>query len=122
MHANGIDAVYYVVKDLDAQRALYEKIIGFAPTPVTEGKSFEWTFADGTTFGLYRSRDGAAIGSGVLFRVDDVARAMDECRSFGVRFDDDRIDETPVCRMAFAVDPEGLTFVLHERKAETVSG
>jgi predicted enzyme related to lactoylglutathione lyase len=117
MHANGIDAVYYVVKDFEAQRALYARILGFAPAPVAEGKSCEWTFSDGATFGLFRSRDGAARGSGVLFRVDDVATAVEECRGLGVRFDDDgRIDETSVCRMAYAIDPEGLTFVLHERK------
>jgi hypothetical protein len=56
-------------------------------------------------------------GGGIMFAVDDLKAAVPEFKGRGVPFEDDgAIEETPVCFMAFGTDPEGNTFILHQRK------
>ena len=115
-----VDAAYYTVKDLDKQTQFYTDLLGFAPTLAVPNVVAEWTFPGGSTFGLYKSESGESWGSGVMFAVDDVAAAVAQCKARGVKFGQDgRIEDTPVCHMAFAEDPEGLGFILHWRKDGT---
>ena len=112
-----VDAAYYTVKDLGKQTTFYSALIGFEPTLAVPDIVAEWTFPGGSTFGLYKSTEGVSSGSGVMFAVDDVAAAVVECKSRGVKFGDDgKIEDTPVCHMAFGEDPEGLGFIIHRRK------
>jgi len=118
----GLDASYYTVKDLAKQTKFYTDLLGFEPTLAVPDFVAEWTFpGGGATFGLYKSSTGESSGSGVMFAVDDVAAAVAECKARGVKFGDDgKIEDTPVCHMAFGSDPEGLDFILHHRKDGSV--
>lgn len=113
----GIDATYYLVKDLERATAFYTKLLGTAPTMAFPGMASEWTFPGGSTFGLYQPDDGWHAASGVMFSVPDMAAAIAAAKTIGVKFaDDGKIEETPVCLMAFAEDSEGNTFLLHQPK------
>jgi predicted enzyme related to lactoylglutathione lyase len=81
-----------------------------------QGAEFE--LKDGATFGVWKMSDGSfRPGGGIMFAVDDIKSAVGEFKGRGVSFEDDgAIEETPVCFMAFATDPEGNTFILHQRK------
>ncbi len=118
MHVRGIDATYYTVRDIDAQAAFYTELFGAPPENSWPGRLAEWTFADGNSFGLYRTEGKFSAHSGsVMFAVEDVARAVAEATARGVLFTEDGgITDTPVCQMAFGEDPEGNQFILHHRK------
>lgn len=52
-----------------------------------------------------------------MFAVDDVAEAVKNLQTRGVKFKKDgEVDETPVCFMAFGYDTEGNQFFLHKHK------
>lgn len=115
-----IDATYYTVKDLDKMTKFYAELIGTPPTLAVPDIVAEWTTAGGGTFGLYKSSESESSGSGIMFAVDDVAAAVAECKARGVKFGDDgKVEDTQVCHMAFGIDPEGLSFILHKRKDGT---
>ena len=118
MKVTGIDTVYYTVKDLDGCLAFYNGLLGAEPATTWPGRLAEWEFTDGNSFGLY-SHDGVTPGrnGSAMFAVADVATAVQEARSRGVKFHDNgEITDTPVCHMAFGEDPEGNQFILHHRK------
>ena len=54
-------------------------------------------------------------GHGVVFSVANFEAAVDEYRKRGVKIAP-HIEDTPVCKMAFAEDSEGNSFVIHFRK------
>ena len=113
----GVDATYYLAKDLERATEFYTKLLGFAPTNGFPGMAAEWTFPSGVTFGLYRPDDDWHPSGGVMFAVPDVKAAIAAGKAGGVTFDDDgKIEETPVCFMAFAKDSEGNSFVVHQSK------
>jgi predicted enzyme related to lactoylglutathione lyase len=115
----GYDAAYYMVKDLDRATRFYNDLLQMEPTLSVPGTISEYTFPTGETFGLYKPPEGDwEACHGLLFAVDDLATAVQDFKARGVRFDDEgKIDESPVCFMAFAMDTEGNRFVLHEHKA-----
>jgi catechol 2,3-dioxygenase-like lactoylglutathione lyase family enzyme len=112
-----VDAAYYTVKDLDKQTQFYRDLLGFEPTLKVPDVVSEWTFPGESTFGLYKSDTGQSSGSGVMFAVEDVEKAVADCKTRGVKFEDGgKVMDNPGCQMAFATDPEGLFFILHHRK------
>ncbi|HEY1654123.1 MAG TPA: VOC family protein [Candidatus Tumulicola sp.] len=113
-----IDATYYLVKDLDRATEFYTKLLGGAPAMTFPDMVAEWTFPSGASFGVYKPHEEEWRKSGgVLFSVRDLAGAVEAAKAAGVKFDDDgKIEETPVCLMAFGEDSEGNTFVLHQPK------
>jgi predicted enzyme related to lactoylglutathione lyase len=115
---NGMDASYYMVKDLPRATKFYGDLFGFEPTLAVPEMVAEWTFGTGETFGLYKSPAGDWVpGSGALFQVDDVISAVELCKSKGIKLEDGgKIEETPGCHMAFAEDTEGNHFIIHKRK------
>lgn len=116
MKANGIDAVYYTVKDLDTETKFYQELIGQEPETHMPGRLSEWTLGDGAAFGLYKT-DASGNSGMVMFNVDDVGAAVAESKKRGVHFHDNgEVTDTPVCHMAFGEDPEGNQFILHKRK------
>lgn len=117
MKVSGIDATYYTVGDVGSLTTFYTELLGSPPETQWPGLS-EWTFADGSSFGLYGMEGGADTPSGsVMFAVEDVAKAVDEGKSRGVKFHEDgAVTDTPACYMAFGEDPEGNQFILHRRK------
>ena len=116
MAVNGTDANYYTVVDLTKMIDFYSKILG---KPAMEQERLaEWTFADGSTFGIYNAggKTGGRSGS-IMFAVDDVKATAQTARDAGAKIDsDDDLTDTPVCQMMFAYDPEGNQFILHKRK------
>ncbi len=118
MSIHGIDAMYYTVGDIDVQTRFYTELLEAPPAFQWPGRLAEWTFADGSSFGLYRAEGkGAGRSGSVMFAVDDVARAVDAAKARGTTFaDGGEITDTPACQMAFGEDPEGNQFILHRRK------
>jgi len=114
----GVDAAYYMVKDLDRATKFYTDMFGFEPTLSVPGTVAEWTFPGDESFGLYKSSEGEWFsGHGMLFAVDDITSAVADYKKRGIKFDDDgKVDESPVCWMAFAEDTEGNRFIVHQRK------
>ncbi|HKW44919.1 MAG TPA: VOC family protein [Candidatus Eremiobacteraceae bacterium] len=115
----GIDVSGYLVKDVDRAKKFWQDTMGCAMTMDYGPFGGEFTFGDDTTFAIYKPEDQPwRQGGGLMFRVDDLKAAVDHYKSRGVTFDDDgKIEETPVCSMAFAQDSEGNYFMLHKRKA-----
>ena len=115
----GIDITTYIIKDFDRAMTFWRDTMGLTPTSVWEGMGAEFTFPDDTSFGLWKMEDGGNPGGGVMFRVDDVAAAVEALSAKGVEFEkleNGYVEETPVCFMAFGKDTEGNTFILHHRK------
>ena len=113
----GIDVSTYLVKDVERAKAFYRDVMGFEVTQEYGDNGAEFTFPDGTTFGLWRMEDGSwTQGDGVMFNVDNAKKAIEYFRSRGVKIADHTHD-SPVCVMAFGEDSEGNHFILHERKS-----
>ena len=114
----GVDAAVYMVKDLDRAIKFYTDFIGFEPTMTAPGFYAEWTFPNGETFGIYKSDEQEwRMGGGMLFAVDDIQSAVADYKQRGIDFEDDAaIEDSPVCRMAFANDSEGNRFIIHQHK------
>lgn len=112
----GIDIHTYLVKEPARAIAFWRDTMGLRCTwQSDEGAEFE--LPDGASFGLWKMDDGSWMpGNGIMFAVDDVRAAADAYRAKGVKIDG-RVEETPVCHMAFAEDTEGNRFILHQRKA-----
>jgi len=116
----GIDASYYYVKDLNRATAFYTQLFGAEPTTHYPDTVSEWTFPGGESFGLYKPHDEEAFDTsgGILFAVEDIHARVTEAKTRGVHFDDGgKVEDTPVCYMAFGRDTEGNRFIFHERKA-----
>jgi predicted enzyme related to lactoylglutathione lyase len=111
----GIDASYYLAKDLARATAFYKDMLGLVPTMEAPDFVTEFTFPGGETFGLYKTPEFTPSG-GVMFAVADVKATMEQLKSRGVKFDEDEITDTPGCFMAFAEDSEGNHFIIHQRK------
>jgi predicted enzyme related to lactoylglutathione lyase len=113
---SGIDATYYLVKDLDKATAFYTSLLGEASMHVPKMIT-EWTFTGGETFGIYQPEDAKDWhpSGGILFHVKDINASVEACKALGVTFED-HPDETPMCYMAFGADPEGNNFILHQAK------
>ncbi|HTJ24947.1 MAG TPA: VOC family protein [Candidatus Limnocylindria bacterium] len=114
----GIDITTYLVQDGERAKAFYRDKLGLKLTGDYGPQGGEFALNDGTTFGLWKMRDGSFRPSGgVMFAVDDVKGAVDRYAARGVVFDDGgAIEETPNCYMAFGTDSEGNAFILHQRK------
>jgi predicted enzyme related to lactoylglutathione lyase len=116
MAVNGIDASYYTVIDLPKMTDFYVKVLG--EPEVRAERWSEWTFADGSSFGIYMAggKTGGRSGS-VMFAVDDVPAMAKQAQEAGATIDDDHeLIDMPSCQMMFADDPEGNQFILHKRK------
>jgi predicted enzyme related to lactoylglutathione lyase len=112
----GIDAIYYLVKDLEKATAFYTRLLGVEPTMHAPKMVSEWTFAGGETFGIYqpeKESDWHPSG-GILFHVADIAASIEASKALGVTFAG--TEDTPMCHMAFGDDPEGNHFILHQLK------
>lgn len=114
----GIDVAAYLVKDVDRAKKFWQDTMGCKMTMDYGPFGGEFTFGDDTTFAIYKPDDQEwRRGGGIMFRVDDLKAAVDLYKSRGVKFDDDgKIEDSPVCHMAFGEDSEGNYFILHKRK------
>ncbi|MBV8669541.1 MAG: VOC family protein [Candidatus Eremiobacteraeota bacterium] len=112
----GIDTTTYLVKDVERAKQFYRDIIGLPLRREIRSQGAEFVTPDNTAFTLWKMEDGSwTAGNGVLFSVADFESAVDQYRKAGVKIAP-HVEETPVCKMAFAEDSEGNTFVIHFRK------
>jgi predicted enzyme related to lactoylglutathione lyase len=119
LSVHGIDASYYMTKDLATATTFYNDLLGLEPTLHFPGTVTEYTFPGGETFGLYQPSDAETFytSGGVMFAVDDVAAFVHAAAARGVTFDGGgEVSDTPMCHMAFGTDPEGNHFIVHKRK------
>ncbi len=114
----GMDIIAYFTSDAARSIAFYRDVLGLVPTSLDEqGRGAEFTFADGTTFGVWHPDEGPQSGGTIMFAVDDIDAAVSLFRARGARLSDPQ--ETPVCFMAFGSDPDGNGFMVHQRKPGT---
>ena len=110
----GTDISGFLVRDPQAMIAFYRDKLGIEPTAVDpEGRGAEFTLADGTTFGVWKTESGET-GGFTMLAVDDIHAARAAMVARGLEFSP--VDESPVCHMAFSKDPEGNAIIIHQRK------
>jgi predicted enzyme related to lactoylglutathione lyase len=112
----GIDI--HVYRALDSARAIkfWRDVMGLRCTWESD-RGAEFELPDGATFGVWKpdAESEMSAGGGIMFAVGDLPAAVEHYRARGVRIEGE-IEETPICYMAFAVDSEGNSFILHHRK------
>ena len=112
----GVDTTAYLVKDVERAKKFYRDVMGLPLTSEFGGQGAEFVMSDNTAFSLWKMDDGSwTQGNGVMFAVDDFEAAVDQYRKAGVKIAPET-EDTPVCKMAFAEDSEGNTFIIHFRK------
>ncbi|MGZ8336793.1 MAG: VOC family protein [Allosphingosinicella sp.] len=115
----------YPVKNMPRARAFYEETLGLGPSP--NGAASPWVEFDLPGGGclaittVSQSEPSSGAGGTIAFEVDDLPALIDELKGKGVAFLADDI-ESPVCRMAVCVDPDGNSIILHKLKSEDERG
>ena len=112
----------YPVTDMARARAFYEGVLGLKATlSVGEPGGMQWTeydIANGTLSigcgapGWEPTTDGCSVG----LEVEDFEAAIAHLRASNVKFHMEPFP-TPVCQMAFILDPDGNAICIHKRKA-----
>lgn len=111
----------YPVKDAMRARDFYEKTLGLQRGPISspDGMWTEYDLPGGGCLALFGGKDGpepsAKAGGSVALEVDDLDRLIEILEGKGVEFAGEMV-HSPVCRMAFIVDSEGNSIILHELK------
>ena len=107
----------YPVADMKRARDFYERVLD-----LKAGSNFndEWIEYDiaGVTFAITTmdtNHRPAAKGPVIAFEVDDLASAVARLKAAGVRFVQENV-ESPVCRSAVVLDPDGNEIIIHKRK------
>lgn len=122
--ALGLDAVYYMAKDLQRARSFYEDVLGLKATvDMTgegEGSFVEYELPDGSAFGLLHMPGTPWRESGgAMFAVADVKASLEKAKDAGAQVMFDYM-ELPPCEMAWVTDTEGNSLGLHHRKDGSV--
>lgn len=112
----GMAFVAYSVRDVPRARKFYQDVLGLLPSE-SFGDDFVEFEVGNTTFAIDGAPPGIAPGSssGATFEVDDVIAARAHLLERGVAVTD--VHESPVCHFAFATDPDGNRFGIHQRKS-----
>jgi len=110
----------YPVTDMARARKFYEEVLGLKPTyHAGEPGGMEWVeydIANGTlSLGAgapdwHPRSDGCSVG----LEVEDFDAAIAHLKVANVPFKMEPFP-TPVCRMAFILDPDGNTICIHKR-------
>ena len=110
--------IAYAVKDIAASRRFYEDILGLKLTFTPHGDWFEYDLGD-TTFVITSADAGHPTpirGALVAFEVGDLDAEAARLRKFGVTIKEE-IAESPFCRYATILDPDGTELLIHKRKS-----
>ena len=111
----------YPVTDMVRARAFYEGVLGLKSTyAVGEPGGMQWveydigagTLSIGSAPGWNPSSDGCCVA----LEVEDFDAAIAQLKASQVRFKLEPFP-TPVCHMAFILDPDGNTLCIHKRNA-----
>ena len=116
MQVERVDFVDIPSRDLDRSIAFYRDVLDLPQNP-REPTEFE---AGNVTLAIWKPEDlgvnfPESAAHGIALRVADVAAARAELEEKGVEFIGDR--DSGVCNMAFFVDPDGNSLILHRRYA-----
>ena len=113
----------YPVTDLARARAFYEGVLGLKTGMIWEDANHGWIEYDlgGHTLAINNgakewkpSNDGPAIA----LEVEDFDATVAELKKRGVRFTVEPLN-SPVCRLAVILDPDGNSLAIHKRNAHT---
>jgi len=115
VNARGIDAIHILTQDLDRALAFYRDVIGLR-VAWTNPAGYELELEDGSAFGIAKMPDVFFPGGGMMFAVDDIDASYAALQASGVKLHTE-IEESPVCRIAWAADTEGNYFAIHQRNA-----
>lgn len=107
----------YPVIDMARARRFYEGILGLKPGANHEDRWVEYDLDGGGCLAITTMAEGvspsAKSGGSVAFEVENLDKLVSNLKEKGVKMKMD-IFETPVCKMAVAVDSEGNAFTLHQ--------
>jgi len=109
--------ITYAVSDLPAARRFYEGTLGLRLTHQAGGEWFEYDIGD-TTFAISAADAEHPVpvrGAMLALEVSDLEMEVARLRQSGATFRRE-ITETPVCRFAVVLDPDGSEIILHKRK------
>jgi predicted enzyme related to lactoylglutathione lyase len=109
--------IAYPVRDIAQSRRFYEGVLGLKLTHEALGVWFEYDLGD-TTFAITTADGDHPVpvrGAVVAFEVTDLDAEVGRLQRLGVSFRREII-ETPVCRFAIILDPDGSEIILHKRK------
>lgn len=108
----------YAVSNLKVARHFYEDILGLRLTHEAGGEWFEYDIGD-TTFAISAADAKHPVpvrGAAMAFEVSDLDADVARLQKRGVKFRQE-ITETPLCRFAIVLDPDGSEVIIHKRKA-----
>jgi catechol 2,3-dioxygenase-like lactoylglutathione lyase family enzyme len=109
----------YAVTDMARSRAFYEGILGLKATmEVGEPGGMQWTEYDlgasTLSLGVAPGWNPSTEGAMVALEVEDFDAAIAHLKAQQVRFKMEPFP-TPVCQMAFILDPDNNTVCIHKR-------
>jgi predicted enzyme related to lactoylglutathione lyase len=107
----------YPVVEVTRARDFYERVLGLK---VESNFNDEWIEYDvaGTTFAITTmdtNHKPAAKGPVVAFEVDELDSTVARLKAAGVPFVQENA-ESPLCRSAVVLDPDGNELIIHKRK------
>jgi predicted enzyme related to lactoylglutathione lyase len=110
----------YPVKDMKRARRFYESVLNLTPSSAYDVGPNQWVEYDlnGTTFTLGYMEDGpqpSTDGGLMAFEVADFDVAIQALKDAKAVFRLEPFD-TPGCRMAVVLDPEGNSLMVHQLK------
>jgi catechol 2,3-dioxygenase-like lactoylglutathione lyase family enzyme len=108
----------YAVSDINAARHFYEDVLGLRLTHQAGGEWFEYDVGD-TTFAISTAdaeHPAPVRGAVLAFEVSDLDAEVARLQKLGAVLRRG-ITETPVCRFAIVLDPDGSEVIIHKRKS-----
>lgn len=113
----------YPVVDMQRARHFYENTLGIKVSKISaNGAWIEYDLPGGGCFAItILAKDvnpSSVAGGSIAFEVEDLDLLVNRLKSKDVKFKLEVI-ESPVCRMAVAIDSEGNAFTLHQVKTPT---
>ncbi len=114
MSIRGIDATFFLVKDMKRARAFYDQLLGIAPNVMHEEYWVEYDLPNGTTFALgFNPGAEWRSGAGVLLGVDNLEDASERAKSGGGTMTGVEMGGGG-CKSRECIDTEGNYVYLHE--------
>lgn len=114
--------VAYPVTDMVRARAFYEEILGFTPSTPTEQDGqpvpfLEYEVGPHTlVLGCHPSQTPSTNGPSLALEVEDYDHTIIHLKNHDVTFIMETL-QTPVCRMAYILDPDGNKILIHKRNS-----
>lgn len=111
----------YPVTDMPRARAFYEETLGLGPSRNAAASPWvEFDLPGGGCLAITNvtpQQPSANAGGTIAFEVEDLPSLVADLKAKGVAFAAEGI-ESPVCRMAICLDPDGNSIILHKLKRE----